>query len=117
MTLEKEIETLELDLYDNPACYEASIELHDRACQLFDNVLGHYELAYFNPGEPEAKNEDRSIVIPLTGDHADVWTCEEEERMMKENWELPFLLFEARLWTQRAKDIVEDGWQSGLDCS
>ena len=112
---EKEIEVLELDLYDAPACYEQAEKLHGQACQLFNDVLDHYRLTYLNPGEAEAENEDRSVIIPLSGYQADLWTCEEEDRMMKEDWELPLFLFGARLWAQRAKDIVEDGWQHGLE--
>ena len=115
-TFEKEIEALELDLYDIPACYEQAESLLREADHFFfDQVLPAYELTYFNPGEPEAENENRSIVILLTGLHADLWTDDEERQMIEEDWRVPADLFWARLRVQQAKNVVEESWQYGLE--
>ena len=109
------LEGLEAELYDAPRCYGTARDLLTRAEAVFDNVLNHYDLSYFNPGEPEAINEDRSIVIPLTGNNGEMYSSEEEERILAGDWELPGDLYWARLRVQQARDVLDIGWQYGLE--
>lgn len=108
------VEELEDGVYDIPRCYRMALALHRQAWDVFEAVLGHYNLCYSNPGEPEAENADRSVVIPLTGHNSDMMTSEEES-IQSGGYELPGDLYWARLRLQQAKDILEDGWQFGLE--
>jgi len=142
------VQDFEAGLYE--ASFDTTAEkagaLHDKAWDLLEEVLGRYELAYSNVGEPNAEKdvyevyyhdgqEEPSpvqyelglqgaisvqsagrIVIALSNGDDGLRTSEEEEAENKYGDSLlrPDLYW-ARLRTQQAKDILEQGWQSGLE--
>ena len=89
-------------------------ELEEQAHALLRDVLAHYDLIYFNPGEPVAEDPARGIVIPLPSPWSNYYT-DEEWAAMESGWTLPYELFEARVALAQARAIIEDGWQYGLD--
>jgi len=101
----------DLELYSAPKCYEQAVALFVKAEDLFCEVLDYYGLRYSNPGEPEAENEDRSVVIPLWGGDDGMLTGEEEEN----GAEISVDLYHARLRASQARDILDNGWQWGLE--
>ena len=92
------------EFYSSPAVLDG---LLGAAYDLFHEVLDHFGLTYFNPGEPVAENESEGISIPLTGDSAEFLVGDDEENV-------PDAVYWARLWAQRTLDILDDGWQNGL---
>ena len=106
--MQLELNRLEVLAYNSEAAPEAGPILH--MCErFFEAVLMHHNLAYFNPGEPEAYNENHRV--PLTsvnaGNNGGMRT-EEEEAREATGWELPSDLYWARVRLAQARDIIRE---------
>ena len=124
--LQKAIEDLEYELYGESFDCSTSkaAKLFEVAVDLRDYIFSRYDLVYFNPGEPQAegvvetRSGPRDVRIPLTGLTSDrFYTYEEEEQIMAagETLTIPIDLYDARIMAQHARDVLEEGWQYGLE--
>ena len=103
MVEDAETEAYELSFDATP---KQCADMEDRAYDVWGLVLGYFGLTYFNPGEPEAYNDQ--FKVPLAGSNCDVYTYEEDELII-EGDELNNDLYWARLRLQQAAAISPPG--------
>jgi hypothetical protein len=101
--IEQEMLDLEMEAYSDNV---TSHDVYVRAQQLFDSLLGHWpEIDYFNPGEPGLWHGNHQV-MPLTGI--------KHENVASPGEDIDANTFEARIYIEWVRDILDDGWQWGL---